>query len=210
MSSETQPQVVRSFLAQLEVALHDVPRDVSSEIVAGITEELAGLDAATAAGRIEELGDPVFIAAEARAGVAVPATPPTPPRKDPLWYIVVAGLLVAVGGIVVPILGWIVGIALVWLSKTWRTWEKWVATFLPVVVVALAAVVLIIVYALFAQPTPRYASYVPQPEPSSSPLLPIGPNWLLHNVLFMMLINFVVGIWLLWRALRHPRSTTGN
>jgi uncharacterized membrane protein len=61
------PQVIRSYLADLDAALAGVPADVRRDIVAGVAEELSGLDAATAASRIESFGDPAFIAAEASA-----------------------------------------------------------------------------------------------------------------------------------------------
>ena len=38
-------------------------------------------------------------------------------------------------------IGWIVGIALVWLSKTWLAWEKWVATLTPFAAVALTGLI---------------------------------------------------------------------
>jgi len=53
MIDQTAPQVVRNYLAQLESALGGLPTDVRDGIVAGVAEELSGLDAATAAERIE-------------------------------------------------------------------------------------------------------------------------------------------------------------
>jgi hypothetical protein len=209
MPSEMQPQVVRSFLAQLDAALRDVPSEVSREIVAGVTEELAGLEAATAASRIEELGDPAFIAAEARAGVAAPAETPTRLR-DPRWYVVVAGLLVAVGGIVVPIVGWIIGITLVWLSKTWCTWEKWVATLTPLVATAVAAVVAAVTYALFVPPEPLHAEWAGPTHPTN-PVMPPFSDLVWSSILFLALVGVVVGIWVLWRGLRsHSGSDSGQ
>ena len=79
MIDQTAPQVVRNYLAQLESALGGLPTDVRDGIVAGVAEELSGLDAATAAERIETLGDPAFIAAEARAESPAPViTAPAP------------------------------------------------------------------------------------------------------------------------------------
>ncbi|GAB3036546.1 hypothetical protein GCM10027052_13640 [Parafrigoribacterium mesophilum] len=74
MDSSTSPQVVRAYLAQLDAALAAVSDDVRRDIVAGVAEELRGLSAPDAAARIEALGDPAFIAAEARAEAAVPGT----------------------------------------------------------------------------------------------------------------------------------------
>lgn len=183
--TERTPQVVRSYLAELEAALSGVPVELARDIRDGVEEELAGLDAAAAAERIERLGDPVFIAAEARAGVGTPVVTATDasrsaaPISASRGFAIVAALLVALGGVAIPVLGWIVGIAMVWMSSLWRTGEKWIATLVGPVAVA----VLIILTWLFAEANPL-ASHV--------------PAW--GSVLLLIPINVVVGIWLLWRS----------
>jgi hypothetical protein len=175
MSTDAQPQVVRSYLAGLEAALSDVPSEVSREIVAGIAEELDGLDPATAATRIEALGDPVFIAAEARAGtppVAEPVAPAAVVAGESWWYVVLVALLVGL----LPMLGWIVGIVMMWLSKSWFKWEKWVATLIPAV----------------------FAVIVPL---SGNGLLGLT-GWHFLVILMFFPIPAIVGLWLLWRGLR--------
>lgn len=49
--TERTPQVVRSYLAELDAALGGVPVELARDIRNGVEEELAGLDAATAAAR---------------------------------------------------------------------------------------------------------------------------------------------------------------
>ena len=190
MTTEARPQVVRSFLSQLEAALVGVPGDISGEIVAGIIEELAGLDEATATARIEELGDPAFIAAEVRAGippVAAACVVPAPAAVgEPRWYVVLIALLVAFGGCVVPVLGWIVGIVMMWLSKSWFSWEKWVATVAPLAFAAIG-------FATFAISN-RFGALT---------------GWHLLIVLAFA-IPVVAGLWLLWRSFRHPRPVQGK
>lgn len=177
-----QPQAVRGYLNELKSALAGVPEDVARDILDGVAEELAGLDSAAAATRIEEVGDPAFIAAEARAESAPNAEEVVhagaSPGGDPRWYTVLASLLVAFGGAVVPLLGWVFGIAMVWMSKTWRTWEKWVATAsFPVI----AAVVALLGF--------------------------IGSGFTAWHLLILLALvgNVVVGFWLLWRGLRSRR-----
>ena len=140
--TDQSPQVVRSYLAQLDVALVGLPADLASDVRSGIKEELSGLDAATASARIEELGDPVFIAAEMRDAVGsvarVTSVAPRPTLAGSRGFTITAALLVAIGGIVVPFLGWVVGIVMVWMSSTWRIWEKWVATLVGPAAIALA------------------------------------------------------------------------
>jgi uncharacterized membrane protein len=190
MDSSPIPQVVRTYLDQLEATLAGVREDVRHDIVAGIAEELRGLSAAEAAARIEALGDPAFIAAEARAEDAASATAepgaaaPKPTEAasaasgDARWYVVLAALLVAVGGVVVPVIGWIVGIALVWLSRTWHTSEKWAATLTVITAVGLAVLINLVT-------------------------LGLRPGGLvgMHSILLVGILgNVIVGIWLLWRA----------
>ena len=226
MPDPVQPQVVRSYLSELQAALIGVPTEVSDEIVAGIAEELSGLDAATAATRIEGLGDPIFIAAEARAeagvsaaagqgagasgvgaavggaavgsaaagGTVIGGAAGTQTAADPRWYTVVASVFVALGGVVIPILGWIVGIAMVWLSKSWRTWEKWVATVLPFAVVLVAWLVGALVNLLSQGGSPESGGLNEPQFGNASPL---------SSLFLIVLINVIVGIWLLWRALRR-------
>lgn len=148
MTEASTPQVVRGYLAELDSELSGVSEDVRQGIVAGIAEELEGLDAAAAASRIESLGDPAFIAAEARAGNLTgepagtapartsPATPASarlaaPRASEQRWYVVVTTVLLEFGGLVVPLAGWVAGIMLLWASPLWTRGEKLVATIVP-------------------------------------------------------------------------------
>jgi uncharacterized membrane protein len=186
--NDTSPQVVRSYLSELESALHGVPTAVQHAILGGVREELTGLDAAAAAARIEEFGDPAFIAAEARAEAATDERP-APATTEGAWYPVVASLLVAFGGFVIPLVGWIAGITMVWLSTSWRKWEKWVAT------LAVPAFTLLLI---------GITSLVSLIVNGSHPVNPWMPYHL--DVLTLAILPGVLtipaGLWLLWRARR--------
>lgn len=200
MADPTVPQVVRSYLAQLERALADLPAGVRDEIVAGIQEELEGLDAGAAAARIEEFGDPEFIAAEARTEAATAAPAGTTPqvdthRREPRWYPVLAALLVAFGGVIVPVVGWVVGLALMWMSTTWRRRDKWVATLTPFVVFG----GFVLVFALTSMAS---ESNGPSTSDVGNPLIPGIYSAVWSGVVLVIPVNAVVGIWLLWRAKR--------
>ncbi len=171
MNDASDPQVVRSYLAQLDSALAGVPADVRRDIVAGVAEELSGLDAAAAASRIEQLGDPAFIAAEARAEArtgsgsqsdasattgmdAPPATAPSspgpgsapkPPASTQRWYVVVTALLVDFGFFVLPLAGWVLGIMLMWSSPLWNRREKLYITLAPAAAATLFGLIVAIV-----------------------------------------------------------------
>ena len=138
MTKTSTPQVVRSYLGELDRTLAGVPDDVRQGIVAGVAEELEGLDAVAAASRIESLGDPAFIAAEARAEARAGAAPSpsaanlAPSRaSEERWYVVVTALLLEFGGLLVPLAGWVAGIMLLWASALWTRGEKLVATIVP-------------------------------------------------------------------------------
>jgi hypothetical protein len=134
MTKSSIPPVVRNYLAELNREMAGVPDEVRQGIVAGIAEELEGLDAVAATSRITTLGDPAFIAAEARAGAA-PRSPAAvlalPRASDQRWYVVVTVILIEFGGIVVPLAGWVAGIMMMWASKLWTRNEKLVATIVP-------------------------------------------------------------------------------
>lgn len=176
--SETTSQVARSYIRELEAALHGVSDEVSREILTGVQEELSGLDAAAAAARIEELGDPAFIAAEARAEVGAVAFPRTSNRR---WYGILVSLLVALGGFVIPVLGWIVGLVLMWFSGLWFSWEKWVATLVAPGILLLVGVI----------------SWI-------SSQLGGGLVWW-HVAVLSLVVNVPAGFWLLWRLHSSPR-----
>ena len=209
MSQSELPQVVRSYVSELQRALVGVPREVAQEIVDGVTEELAGLDAAAASIRIEELGDPSFIAAEAKANTESEALVTQGAQTtgdssrlaetvaDPRWYIVIASLLVALGGIVIPVLGWIAGIVMVWMTDTWRTWEKWLASLAPM---GIAAVAMLIVLGSSAITSPSGTSAWVQ---TANPLIPAMFDTWWFGILLLVPLNLVSGLWLLARARRR-------
>jgi len=124
-----QTDVVNFYLADLTLALRVLPVDVRREIHSGIAEELRGLDADAAHQRIEELGDPMYIAAAALDEVGVPR-PVASQVLDKPWYTRTTILVLLFGGLVIPFLGWIVGAVMLWSSKTWTTLDKIVGTLL--------------------------------------------------------------------------------
>ena len=61
-----------------------------------------------------------------------PANPSfTPRRSEARAYSIVASVLVMIGGLLVPFIGWMVGIAMVWASRAWTKRQKWIATLVP-------------------------------------------------------------------------------
>jgi uncharacterized membrane protein len=122
-------RLVDDYLDRLERESHDLPRarrgELVQEIADHIAEARAGGEAESEAQTrniLERLGDPAEIAAEerARSGVA---------RRGagPIEIVALIGLLI--GGFVF-VIGWFVGLVLLWVSEAWTTREKIVGTVL--------------------------------------------------------------------------------
>ena len=200
--TERTPQVVTSYLARLDEALVGIPDDVRSAIVAGVREEVAGLDAAQAASRLDTLGDPMFIAAEAHAVADDPPVehrqPQDHPHHEPTWLWLLAGVLVMIGGLIVPIVGSIAGIVLVWISSAWTRRQKITATVLPLLVA-------IIVGATAALASAWSTGFNGSGSHGIvNPLMPAAFDSITLAFAGGFAALFIEGIWLLVRA--HKRS----
>lgn len=186
------------FLARLDAAMREVPHGVATEIRAGITEEFAGLDAASTAQRIAQLGDPTRIAEEAQAESRPPRTSAAE-RKGSVShrraYSITAAFVFAFGGFVVPVVGWAVGAVMVASSALWRRWEKVVAIALPFAMVAVVLVASWIVGLVSSSGTPA--------EQEHNPLVPTGLDLWHSGIIFVFILMPVTGAWLLWRLRRR-------
>ena len=133
-------RLVSDYLDRLELELADFPsarrRELVQEISEHIAEARAGVESESEAdvrNLLDRMGDPADIAAEARGAPEEPAeTPAAPavtvvePRGSALD--VVAMILLLIGGIVLPVVGWLVGVVLLWVSNSWTTNEKLIGT----------------------------------------------------------------------------------
>jgi len=117
--------LIDRYLNDLQAELRGVPanrrRELLEEVGEHITQARAALDADTEAAIrtvLERLGDPAEIAADARERFGVQTAKPFTP-----WLEVIALVL-----LVIPFLGWVVGVVLVWLSRLWTTRDKLIGT----------------------------------------------------------------------------------
>ncbi len=123
----TPEQLIRDYLKRLKQELADLPSARRREIVEEISENIeearasGAADEASVRSLLDRLGDPADIAADARERLGVPA------RRAGILEIA-ALVLLLVGGIVVPVVGWFVGVALLWASAVWTTRDKLVGT----------------------------------------------------------------------------------
>jgi hypothetical protein len=119
--------LVDRYLKDLEAELADLPanrrRELLDEVGEHIVAARATLDTETEAGVrtvLERLGDPADIAAEARErfGVPVPVARQASPRLEAIALVL----------LVIPFLGWVVGVVLIWVSRLWTTRDKLIGT----------------------------------------------------------------------------------
>jgi hypothetical protein len=149
----TLPPLAEDYLARLDRAARGLPPPDRDELLAELRSHLqAGLapDASDAdvLNLLHELGSPEDIVAAAQPDRATPLTAASRPASPwgPLEVVAVVGL--TVGAFVLPVVGPLVGIVLVWVSTRWTRREKGIATVLaalPVLTLALGAAMLIAV-----------------------------------------------------------------
>jgi uncharacterized membrane protein len=136
--SATSDKLVERYLKHLDVELDDLPRDRRREIVdeisGHIAEARADLEQETESdvrNILEGLGDPAEIATDARERFEV-SPPAKPGRSEPGGVEIGALIMLLVGGLVLPVIGWIVGVILLWTSNIWNTRDKIIGTiFVP-------------------------------------------------------------------------------
>ncbi len=121
---------VHGYLDELNHYLRDLPRGRREEITRDIRAHIdAALDDAgqqsptVVATILDQLGSPEEIAAAARIDA-----PPHRPRISTRDIITI--LLLLIGGLVLPFIGWIIGVVMLWTSDAWRVRDKILATLL--------------------------------------------------------------------------------
>lgn len=126
----TADQLVDDYLKRLRRELAGLPRDRRRELEQEISEHIAEARATLSAQNeaeirtlLDRIGDPADIAAEARERFGLQA------RKAG-WQEIAALVLLPIGGVILPVLGWFIGVALLWISDAWSTRDKVVGTLL--------------------------------------------------------------------------------
>jgi hypothetical protein len=121
-------QLVENYLRQLRAELGALPRarrrELEQEIAEHIAEARAELPTQSEAAvrtLLDRIGDPADIAADARERFGIRS------RKGRALEVVTLVLLL-IGGIVLPVIGWLIGVVLLWVSEVWTTREKLVGT----------------------------------------------------------------------------------
>jgi hypothetical protein len=126
--SATADQLIERYMKHLRIELDDLPRaqrrELEQEIAEHIAEARAELPSESEAeirNLLDRLGDPADIAVEARERFGVQ------PRRSGTLEIVTL-ILLLIGGVVLPVIGWVVGVVLLWTSNVWTAGEKLLGT----------------------------------------------------------------------------------
>ena len=129
--SRTTDELVSEYLGDLRAELGALPRSARQEVLDEIATHIAEARANLAVDSevevralLDRVGEPADIAAEARERFGVK------PRER-TWREVAALVLLPIGGVVIPGVGWIVGVILLWASDAWTTRDKLLGTFVP-------------------------------------------------------------------------------
>jgi hypothetical protein len=136
MTNSTADRLVDDYLTRLAGASQALPPDGRTESLAEIRGHIAAslsgaTDADEAAVRtmLDRLGDPADIVA-----AAVENDPPEPPSvpgtqgRRPGIGLEVGAVVMLTAGSLVPVIGWVVGLMLLWSSGVWRRSEKLLGT----------------------------------------------------------------------------------
>lgn len=128
--NSTPDQLVGEYVKRLRRELTGLPRERRRELEQEISEHIAEARASLSAQNeaeirtlLDRIGEPADIAAEARERFGVQA-------KKSGWKEVGALILLPIGGVILPVLGWFIGVALLWISDAWSTRDKLVGTLL--------------------------------------------------------------------------------
>jgi hypothetical protein len=129
--SDNGDQLVADYLSRLSAAAGQLPAGRREELIEEISAHIAEARMTAADGPaavrtvLDDLGDPEEIvgAAEATPGSASSRAGDRPPG-----YEIVTVVLLLIGGLVVPVLGWIVGVVMLWASNRWRISDKLLGT----------------------------------------------------------------------------------
>ena len=122
----TRHREVGEYLRRLQRSMGDLPAERRDEILAEIEEHISGAPGgepratdADVRNVLERVGDPEDIAADARERFGI-----KPAKRS--WTDPAAIILLLVGGF--TIVGWFVGVVLLWISDAWNTRDKIIGT----------------------------------------------------------------------------------
>ena len=205
----TADKLVADYLGRLDRELAGLPRsrrrELVEEISAHITEARTGIERDDEVGMrqlLERLGDPEDIAGEA---VGRYGDEPAPSR----WKEIAAVILLPIGGILLPVIGWFIGLVLLWVSDAWNTRDKLLGTLLfP------GGLLLPLALGVMAEESSGCGTVVtpalsPQPVDSACPPANGTAVWEIALVVLLIAVPILTSIYLA-RRLRRPAAYSAS
>ena len=238
-------QLVEDYLRELHTAAQGLPADRRDELIEEITAHIAEArqsdDSPMAVRNIlDRLGDPADIvraAADTPPGSPAWSSAPGSGPGHPVTAGVQPGragalelaavLFLLLGGIVIPVLGWFIGVVLLWLSPRWTTRDKLLGTLVwpggllapALLVVAGAAAGLLATSETVCTSGDTAVAPVSSAQETGTQVAThcttsggIGlPPWLVITLSLILLILAVAGpLWTATRLLRRARQTPAD
>jgi uncharacterized membrane protein len=128
-------ELIEDYLGRLETAARTLPSAQRAELLAEIKAHIEitlsqerHQDEATVRTVLDRLGTPEDIVREAGAEVEPSPHAAATGRRGVGAFELVAVILLLIGGIVLPVLGWVIGVVLLWASARWTTLDKLIGT----------------------------------------------------------------------------------
>ena len=210
MNDSSLHPLARDYLKRLKKAARRLPRarrkELIEEIKAHLSEALpAGASEAEALNVLERLGEPAEIVAEAGTGQALAA------RAGLNEWLAIPLLLI--GGVIIPVLGWFVGVVLLWTSRIWTLRDKLIGTL--VVPGGLTTLVLLTMFATPFSGRSSTESVTCDPTKNGeicggSTISFSGPSalWAWAASLALLVLPIFTSAYLAWRANRLEPATS--
>lgn len=134
MTSSTVERLVGHYLGRLDEAARALPPDRREELLSEIREHIAasiaggaGADEGAVRTMLDRLGEPAEIVAAATESSVPDSRAVEGSRRGrpqgiglEIWAVV----MLTLGSVIIPVVGWLVGVALLWSSGRWRRSEK--------------------------------------------------------------------------------------
>lgn len=124
-------RLIADYVRRLERELADLPRSARNDLIDEIEEHISEALAEQPDARdaeiltlLDRIGDPADIADEARGRFG-----PAPSRPSHALEIA-ALILILPGSVILPFLGWLAGVVMLWVSNVWTTRDKLIGTLL--------------------------------------------------------------------------------
>ena len=183
--------LVQDYLRRLDRAAAALPPDRRRDLLEEISEHIAaarasgaGDDEAAVRTVLDRLGEPEEIVAAAREDVPYGWGPPPVAQPRGTGHELAAVLLLTAGSLV-PVVGWLAGVVLLWTSSLWRVREKVLGTLVVPLgpgVALFGGPLLLFGRAETCTSTPGFGTTlepaVPPPgpaQPQAVPVEPVGP-----------------------------------